>query len=555
MKRLDTENVRVLILSAGKIEKELEKIFGSIPSGLIPLNGKPVIFRIIDKLLDEGFRKISITVGYKKEIIQEIISKQYKKKVKIEFISTEFQKPPGSSVKTAMNRCTEEKLLIILGDTLIENNLTELINKKNSFVLISQKFEKPENWCVITHKNEKLEKIFDKEKNLNKNEGQYALVGVYYFDNMDSLKRILDTFKENDRLEISSIIKEYKIKNNISTELAKEWHDVGHIENYFTTKQFMLKARYFNSLQLDNSSKIVTKMSENAEKLINEIDWYKKIPDEISELIPKIVDSEISDKPFLKLEYVGLPTLAEIWLYSELSNDFWFKIIEKLFETLDKFNKYSENVTLQEYNSIYFEKTVERVNELINSDNLFKKIFSQEFIFINGKKFRNWHLIKDQLELKINKLFDKEDNCLIHGDLCFSNILYDSKNKNFKLIDPRGKWGHDVYGDIKYDVAKIRHSIVGGYDTITNGLCSAIYNETDGILTDVYKPKNYEDVCEKLDLRIKERWDLDKIKIIEGLLFISMLPLHKDHFERQLALYSIGIQRLNEVLDNFGKND
>jgi len=34
-----------------------------------------------------------------------------------------------------------------------------------------------------------------------------------------------------------------------------------------------------------------------------------------------------------------------------------------------------------------------------------------------------------------------------------------------------------------------------------------------------------------------------------------MLPLHRDHFERQLAFYSIGIQRLNEALDNFGKND
>ena len=554
MKHLDTKNIRVLILSAGKIEKELEKIFGSIPSGLIPLNGKPVIFRIIDKLLDEGFRKISITIGYKKEIIQEIISKQYKKKVELEFISTEFDKPPGNSIKTSISYCPEEKLLIILGDTLIENGLMKLINKKNSFVLISQRFEKPENWCVITRKNEKLEGVFDKEKNLTKNEGQYALVGVYYFENTASLKQILDTFNENDKLEISSIIKKYKIKNNISTELAKEWHDVGHIENYFTTKQFMLKARYFNSLQLDGSSKIVTKKSENIGKLINEIHWYKNIPDEISELTPKIVDSEISDNPFLKLEYVGLPTLAEIWLFSEFSNDFWFKIIEKLFEILAKFNKYSENVTIQEYNSIYFEKTVERINELINSDDLFKKIFNQEFIFVNGKKFRNWYSIKDQLELKINELFDKEDNCLIHGDLCFSNILYDSENKNFKLIDPRGKWGHDMYGDIKYDVAKIRHSVVGGFDTITNGLYSATYNETDGIFIDMYKPKNYEGVCKKLDLRIKERWNLDEIKIIEGLLFISMLPLHKDHFERQLALYSIGIQRLNEVLDNFGKN-
>jgi hypothetical protein len=112
-----------------------------------------------------------------------------------------------------------------------------------------------------------------------------------------------------------------------------------------------------------------------------------------------------------------------------------------------------------------------------------------------------------------------------------------------------------MYGDIKYDVAKIRHSLVGGFDTITNGLYSATYTEMDGIFVDVYKPKNYEDVCKKLDLRIKERWDLNEIKIIEGLLFISMLPLHKDHFERQLALYSIGIQRLNEALDNFGKHE
>ena len=553
MKCLNVENIRVLILSAGKIEKELEKIFGSIPSGLIPLNGKPVIFRIIDKLLDEGFTKISITVGYKKEIIQEIISKQYKKKIELEFIHTEFDKPPGNSIKTAINYCPEEKLLIILGDTLIENNLIELINKKNDFVLISKEFEKPQNWCVITTKNEKLDEIFDKIKDLTKKLEQYALVGVYYFESKNLLQRTLGTFEKNDKLEISSIIKEHKIKNDISIELAKEWNDVGHIENYFTTKQFMLKTRYFNSLQLDSSSKIVTKTSENMDKLINEIHWYKNIPNEISELIPKIIDSKVTDNPFLKLEYINYPTLAEIWLYSEFSNEFWFKIIEKLFEILDKFNKYSENVTIQEYNFIYFEKTNERIDDLINSNELFKKIFNQEFIFINGKKFKNWYLIKDELKLKINNLFDESDNCFIHGDLCFSNILYNSENKNFKLIDPRGKWGRDVYGDIKYDIAKIRHSVTGGFDTITNGLYSTSYNEIDGIFIDVYKPKNYEDVSKKLDSYIKERWNLDKIKIIEGLLFISMLPLHKDHPERQLALYSIGIQRLNEVLNSIEK--
>ena len=71
MNRLDIKNIRVLILSAGKIEKELVKIFGNIPSGLIPLNGKPVIFGIIDKLLDEGFKKYPSLLAIKKKLFKK----------------------------------------------------------------------------------------------------------------------------------------------------------------------------------------------------------------------------------------------------------------------------------------------------------------------------------------------------------------------------------------------------------------------------------------------------------------------------------------------------
>ena len=87
---MNYDNIRVLILSAGKIEKELESIFGSIPSGLIPLHGKPVIFRILDKLLKEGFKKVSITTGFKKEILEKIISEQYNEQIKLNFIPTDY---------------------------------------------------------------------------------------------------------------------------------------------------------------------------------------------------------------------------------------------------------------------------------------------------------------------------------------------------------------------------------------------------------------------------------------------------------------------------------
>ena len=190
-------------------------------------------------------------------------------------------------------------------------------------------------------------------------------MGGYFFNDAKLLRHILEDVDGEEKLEISSIIKKYKNKNDVAIELAEQWHDVGHLENYFSTKQFLLKARYFNSLQFDDLAEIVTKKSENKEKLINEINWYKKIPKDISRLVPKILDSNVSDNPYIKLEYIKHPTLSDIWLYSNFSSDFWIKIIDDLFEIINRFNRYYEDVTIQEYHCIYFEKTIQRIDELI----------------------------------------------------------------------------------------------------------------------------------------------------------------------------------------------
>jgi len=429
---------------------------------------------------------------------------------------------------------------------LIDNNLNELMNKNRNFVLISDNFVDSKNWCVITKKQEKVDKIFDK-KYLDDDRKYYALVGCYFFNNFRLLKSTLESFSENDNLEISSIIEKIKEKEEFNIVNVKKWYDVGHLENYFSTKQFVLKTRYFNTLQFDDQGESVVKTSTNNEKLIDEINWYKSVPKDLQDLIPKVLDSSTENNPFLKLEYIKNATLSELWIYSEFSIDFWKAVITDLFTIIQRFNNHKSQVTKQEYDSMYFEKTSNRINELVETDSLFKKIFDEDFILINNKKFKNWKLLKDQIKEAIGAMYNDKDNCLIHGDLYFSNILYDTEENNFKLIDPRGKWGNRISGDIKYDLAKIRHSIVGGFDTIINGLYSANYLEKNKIEYKIFNSKNKKIIGDELDKNIKKNWKLDEIKIIEGLLFISMLPLHKDNPERQLALFCVGIERLNEI--------
>ena len=49
---------------------------------------------------------------------------------------------------------------------------------------------------------------------------------------------------------------------------------------------------------------------------------------------------------------------------------------------------------------------------------------------------------------------------VIHGDPCFTNILIEETYNFMRLIDPRGSFGSfDIYGDSRYDLAKIFHSM------------------------------------------------------------------------------------------------
>ena len=57
----------------------------------------------------------------------------------------------------------------------------------------------------------------------------------------------------------------------------------------------------------------------------------------------------------------------------------------------------------------------------------------------------------------------------MHGDFCLSNLLFDFRNQQIQMIDPRGSidgTNHTINGFPSYDLAKFTHSIIGLYDFI-----------------------------------------------------------------------------------------
>jgi len=544
------KNVDVMILTGGKVPKDLISIFGEIPSGLVPINNRPIIYWIIDQLIRDGYKDLIVCVGFKKNKVKKFVSKNFHNKANIVFAEVDYRKKPGNSLLSGLNYVKKKNLLVILGDTLIRKKLN--LNDDTIFVSDEFKIEESYRWALAENERGFLKRILDKERKLSPNDLKKNLnliIGAYYFVDVNLLKKIAKNFSPEVSIEISTILEEYNKKRPMKLLKTNQWYDVGHLDKYYSAKQklFRYQTRFFNILNYDGFLGIITKKSKDIEKFKNEIKWYLNLPRDIKAITPRILDFSLGEKPFLTLEYYNYPTLAELYVFGEHTTYIWENIIEKTINVLLKlFYPKKGKVSLDEYYEIYWKKLKKRISQLIQTNKTFRRIFQYDTVFINNKPLKNFKHFENFIKSYIKRLYKKSDNCFIHGDYCFSNILYDIASGIIRVFDPRGKWGKTSYGDIKYDVAKLRHSIIGGYDFIVNNLFDVKYSHNK-IDYEVFIGKNYKNVMLYFDEKISKYWNANDIKLIEGLLFLSMLPLHKDHLERQLVMYSIGVERLNEI--------
>lgn len=140
---------------------------------------------------------------------------------------------------------------------------------------------------------------------------------------------------------------------------------------------------------------------------------------------------------------------------------------------------------------------------------------------------------------------------VLHGDFCFSNILYDFRANKIKTIDPRGMTPDGqktLYGDIRYDLAKLSHSILGLYDWIIAGYYHVEIAD-NAIELKIAEQSHHKETQQGFIELIEQTFGLTakNLYAMQIQLFLSMLPLHADDRRRQDALFANAF-RLHQIL-------
>ena len=535
-----------IILCAGKINYSVLPVATSQTSALVPINGKPVISWIMDDMIQRNITSITVVIKSSDTNLSSYLAKMYGEKIDLRIASSTGGNILDSVQEGLVVSGNSKDTIIVLGDTLIKDRVK---NFEDSFVFVS-KVEDSQRWCTVSFDdNYIVTKYSDKDSESVCIEG-YALAGYYYFTNTKLLSKCVKKALDKNDSQLSDVLRLYGKTLPIKAREVLAWHDFGNIDNLLKAKRNLVQTRYFNTTQINSITNTITKTSNDVEKFTNEINWYKKIPKELQPLTPRIFSSSShSHSMSMTQEYYGYPTLAELFLYSDLDAIAWEVILKRVMDIHQEFSQRKGECRDVDIHEMYYTKTVKRIDEAKRSTHHIAKLLNYDSISYNGNVLKGISQILPRLLRYTKKLKSNRVGVVIHGDLCFSNILFDYSNQILKLIDPRGSFGKKgIYGDARYDIAKLRHSIHGMYDYITGDMFSIKINQNEVrgkiFYNDIAMPTQmvFDELVKKFG------YNLQEIKLIEGLLFVSMLPLHSDKPMRQVMFYMQGLSLLNEVV-------
>lgn len=537
--------MQYIIIPSAKCAPDNLTYVGDLPMVLYPINGHTILHYIVSNY--NSAAKVTI-VGYEKvDRLEKYIKKEKYSNISLKKLVS--LKDLGYSIFQAIKdiKFTDsDTLLINFADTLIDNtDITE-----NCIIYSPSKGESNAKWTFVNEANGIINNIVDRCYDTVTVDAK-IIVGVISIKNPAYFVKCLNARTDINGCPLYLSLKDYSEKYPFDFVPAMHWLDLGHPDEYFNS-QISIKAREFNHMSFDKNRGILRKTSDAKSKFIGEINWYLKLPHKLQYVSPRIFDYCLdSDNLFVEMEFYSYPTIHELYLYGEYSIYEWKRIIDKIKFLLCDFSRYtiSDSRINESLYDMYYTKTIERLKQL-KTDSFFEKYFYGQII-VNGRPYKNLTEITEMLEniVKTN-LLNIDKFCIIHGDMCFANMLIDDKLNFIKLIDPRGKFGSfDIYGDQRYEIAKLFHSVDGKYDCIIKDLFD-ITAEDNQIC---YK-LTFEDNCQLYSL-VKDFLaeligdSLKEIEIIEALLFLSMVPLHNENKNHQMIMLATGLEILARNID------
>lgn len=239
---------------AGGLATRLYPLTYATNKHLLPVYDKPMVFYPIEALVKAGIKEvILVTSGpHAGHFIQVLKNGQH---LGLEHLEYAYQDNPKGGIADALRLCEDfadgGPLTVMLGDNTTDVDISlEVKEFKDGAVVFLKKVPDPERFGVPVFDPKDPKKIIKIEEKPKKPANNWAVTGVYIYDNKvyDYIRKCNPDFAGRGELEITEVNNFY-IKDRKLTwhELKGFWRDAGTFRTIFEANSYWAKKH-------DNSS-------------------------------------------------------------------------------------------------------------------------------------------------------------------------------------------------------------------------------------------------------------------------------------------------------------
>jgi len=553
------DDVTVLVPAAGRVSEGVLSLSSIACPAMIPVAGRPVVHWTLSYLRSLGLRRFHFAVSRRGLTVEDFVAGSLGGEGEARFFVPSRDGGVGRTLLELLEGCATERALVVLGDTHFTLRDPALLSRTHPTVLVQQ-VDDSYRWCcaelgaegAVTALHDKVAELPGRPE---------ALIGVYWLPDVARARSaaraaVAAAEARGERTELAAILRLLQAEGPLYAERVNDWLDVGNPDTQARAHRVLLRQRAFNSLSIDTAFGTIRKESRNVEKFLDEIQYLRALPRRLQVLFPRVLDYSLDDRaPFVELEYYGYPSLADAFVFESLDASVW----EEVFRHLDRvllsgFGVFRRKLPDGAVEEMLLGKTLSRLAGVEGPAPLAALLRADGPITVNGRPLANLPALRPRLEEEVARLARSATGTAIHGDLCFSNVLYDFRQGIVKLIDPRGSFGAaGIYGDPRYDVAKLWHSVHGHYDFIVNDLFRLEVDGTE-VKFEICTRPNHDKIAERFARVFFPGWGKRDITLIAAFLFASMPPLHEEAPRRQLAMYVRALQLFHEALGELSQS-
>jgi len=510
-------NYKVLLTTSG-IGSRLGDLTKYTNKSLVRIGKKPAISYIVESYPEQTH--FVVTVGYFGRHVRDFLEIAYPNRT-FEFVEVNKYEGPGTSLGYSMLQAQEQlqcPFIYHACDTLVPDSTIPLPDQNWIGVYKGEDSTSYASWKKMGEQS----LVFEDKGALDFDFLHIGLVGIHnYAEFWKSLNYLYTQNPSDSTLNDCQAINQM-LSEAIPFTLTEftSWFDIGNPSALQQARENI--ADHFDVLEKTEESiflfdDTVIKFFKDSELVSRRVERAALL----TGLVPKILNHR---ENFYQYEYVTGDVYSEVVTPKDFA----------AFLQWAKTHLWKENHTVpaevfsKNCRKFYYNKTLKRVADFYTQTGI-----ADEESVINDEVVPSIKNILAQIDFST---LCSGQATQFHGDCILENMI--RTKEGYCLIDWRDSFGElTEAGDIYYDLAKLNHNLHVNHHIVYNDQFTIKKNESV-VNCDILRPDNLVK-CQTVLFQFIEQngYDVKKVEILTGLIWLNMSSLHHHTFNLFLSYY------------------